>query len=78
MHTFEPKRDSNSVAHEAMGIPSFLIVENDDDVATVPRLYEADFDEIEEPGNFFRGLAFALPLSLLLWGVIVGVVWFVW
>jgi hypothetical protein len=34
--------------------------------------------DVSDPLDFFRGLALAIPLSLLLWAAIVRVAWSLW
>ncbi|MBN8806099.1 MAG: hypothetical protein J0H81_13650 [Sphingopyxis terrae] len=47
----------------------------EDDEAQACHLFSEDIDGVECPGNFMRGLLFALPLSLLLWVGIAALWW---
>lgn len=78
MGTSESKQKRDAATDEGLHIPPFLLAQKSDDGAAFLKAHEPEFDEDDDPLSFFRGLMFAIPISLLLWAAIAGVVWLIW
>lgn len=78
MDTSDSKQKCDAATNEGLHIPPFLLAEKSDDGAAFLQSPEPKIDEDDDPLNFFRGLMFALPISLLLWAAIAGIGWLIW